>query len=128
LQRKEAGRLRALRLRRVRHARRYAIRDHEPDPGPRRNYPDRRVMVVMKKFLLATAILAALTGYVSARDDQLPQFYLGKWCMIENAGLVFTREPCHPELELTIRRDGWSSFESTCTFVSVRRTGKFGST
>jgi hypothetical protein len=59
LQRKEAGRLRALRLRRVRHARRYAIRDHEPDPGPRRNYPDRRVMVVMKKFLLATAILAA---------------------------------------------------------------------
>ena len=82
----------------------------------------------MKKFLLATAILAALTGYVSARDDQLPQFYLGKWCMIENAGLVFTREPCHPELELTIRRDGWSSFESTCTFVSVRRTGKFGST
>jgi hypothetical protein len=79
------------------------------------------------KMLLIAAALAALSLPVPAHADDLPRYYVGKWCktLDDNLGKTYyhpTEEPCDDEITITTR--GLIDGAYSCSFTKIRRGRK----
>jgi hypothetical protein len=72
----------------------------------------------MKRLLLALAL--STVAALSARADELPKEYLGKWCENVNGQYYKADEPCDRST-ITITRNELREIEGGCRFHSIRK-------
>jgi hypothetical protein len=81
----------------------------------------------MKSVLFAAAALAVLSNAANARDDRLPENFVGDWCFAEHTAdhLAFYRRgrcasPTNVDDWLTINTDSFDAHEMHCQVLVAR--------
>lgn len=84
----------------------------------------------MKKYLLVACFMLATLNVAAARQPQLPEVMLGRWCTLYNNYYdKVTTEQDWKECQerdgyLIMRRDGFTGHEMECRFVTITNTGR----
>jgi hypothetical protein len=80
----------------------------------------------MRKILLATAALIAVSTAVHAKPISLPEAMLGDWCFDEGKDSYIVMDPvkkCDDSF-LVVKTDGYETIEANCTFDKIEQTAR----